>query len=150
MEIDTILLAVGQSDDRRAQALADAVTQVAAPTGARVVLLHVFDDDEFAAAQERLAEGPNEEPLEPDQVADRHATVRALQEAFESWGIRPQVRGAVGDRAETVVAVAEEVGADRIVTGGRKRSPAGKAVFGSTAQGILLSAPCPVTFVRAE
>ncbi|MDX1746824.1 MAG: universal stress protein, partial [Halobacteriales archaeon] len=59
-------------------------------------------------------------------------------------------RGAVGERGETVVEIATEVGADRIVIGGRSRSPTGKAVFGSTAQEILLSAPCPVTFVRGD
>jgi nucleotide-binding universal stress UspA family protein len=46
--------------------------------------------------------------------------------------------------------VARDVDADMVVTGGRKRSPAGKAVFGSTAQKVLMNAPCPVTFVRSE
>jgi nucleotide-binding universal stress UspA family protein len=47
-----------------------------------------------------------------------------------------------------VVALAEELDADLVIVGGRTRSPAGKAVFGSTAQEILLESPCPVTFVR--
>jgi nucleotide-binding universal stress UspA family protein len=61
-----------------------------------------------------------------------------------------EIRGAVGDYSEQVVSVAEALEADLVLVGGRKRSPTGKAVFGSVAQEILLSAPCPVTFVRAD
>jgi len=46
--------------------------------------------------------------------------------------------------------LAAEVDADLVVVSGRKRTPTGKAVFGSTAQTVLLDAPCPVTFVRVE
>lgn len=148
MAIETILLAIGADDDKRADALAAAVAEVAEPTGAEVILAHVFDPDGFEDVEDRLAEGG--EQLTPDQVADRHRTVRDIAEALREGGIRPTIRGAVGERGETVVSLAEEVGADRIVIGGRSRSPTGKAVFGSTAQEILLSAPCPVTFVRGE
>jgi len=150
MAIDTILLAVGSSDEKRAEALVEAVADVAGPTGATVVLAHVFDEDEFGTLRDRLKDRPDEDPLEADQVARRNATVRALVDGFEAVGIKPEIRGAVGPRADTVVELADEYGADRVVIGGRERSPAGKAIFGSTAQDILLSAPCPVTFVRSQ
>jgi nucleotide-binding universal stress UspA family protein len=150
MAIDTILLAVGSSDEKRAAALIEAVADVAGPTGATVVLAHVFDEDEFETLRERLKDRPSEDPIKPDQVARRNTTIRAFVDGFEDAGIKPEIRGAVGPRADTVVALADEHGADRIVIGGRERSPAGKAIFGSTAQEILLSAPCPVTFVRSQ
>jgi nucleotide-binding universal stress UspA family protein len=46
--------------------------------------------------------------------------------------------------------VADEESADLVVVGGRKRSPTGKAIFGSTAQRVLLEADVPVTFVKAR
>ena len=46
--------------------------------------------------------------------------------------------------------MAEEVGADFIVIGLRKRTPVGKLILGSNAQRILLDAPCPVLAVKAE
>ena len=150
MAIETILLAVGANDERRIDQLGEAVADVAVPTGARVVVAHVFEDDEFDRTSARLKDRQDEDPLEPDQVAERHATVRGLVEILQAAGLKPEIRGAVGDRAPTVVGLAEEYDADRVVIGGRERSPAGKAVFGSTAQEILLSAPCPVTFVRSE
>jgi len=150
MAIETILLAVGANDERRIDQLGEAVADVAVPTGARVVVAHVFEDDEFDRTSTRLKDRQDEDPLEPDQVAERHATVRGLVEILQAAGLKPEIRGAVGDRAPTVVGLAEEYGADRVVIGGRERSPAGKAVFGSTAQEILLTAPCPVTFVRSD
>jgi nucleotide-binding universal stress UspA family protein len=51
---------------------------------------------------------------------------------------------------EAIVSLASDADTDLAVVGGRRRSPTGKAVFGSTAQTVLLSAPCPVTFVRSD
>ena len=62
--------------------------------------------------------------------------------------LRQSVRGQ--DPADAVVEVAEETGADLIVIGMRRRSPVGKLVMGSTAQRILLDAPCPVLAVKAD
>lgn len=58
--------------------------------------------------------------------------------------------GLVGDPADVVTEYIRDVDASYLVIGGRKRSPVGKAVFGSTAQSILLRADRPVVFVRKE
>lgn len=55
--------------------------------------------------------------------------------------------GLVGKAADRVVEYAEEIDARYVVVGPRKRSPTGKAVFGSVAQSILLNAPCPVVTI---
>jgi nucleotide-binding universal stress UspA family protein len=148
MAIETILLAVGPGDADRTEALAEAVTDVAGPTGARVVLAHVFTDEEFDGVVSQLDYDPMGD-IDPDEVATRHATVRELAKTFDDAGVDYEIRGRVGEHGESIVDLANEVAADRVVVGGRKRSPAGKAVFGSTAQEVMLNAPCPVTFVRA-
>jgi nucleotide-binding universal stress UspA family protein len=50
---------------------------------------------------------------------------------------------------EAILAVAQEVSAELVVVGIHRRSPVGKALLGSTAQRVLLDAPCPVLAVRA-
>lgn len=168
MAIETILLPVGPNDDDRVDLLAEAVIDVAGPTGASVVLAHVFTDAEFENIREQLAEGEGdiieqrfhgsfnpqvsrgeEADMTSDEVAERLTVVRDLENALSAADIDPDIRGVVGpDRGERIVDLAGSVGADLVFVGGRRRSPAGKAVFGSTAQEVLLSAPCPVTFVR--
>ena len=49
---------------------------------------------------------------------------------------------------ENLVQVAEEKAISEIYIGVRKRSKVGKLVFGSTAQYVILSAPCPVITVK--
>jgi len=144
MSIETIVLAVGTEDEERTERLADEIIALAEPADAEVVLTHVFDGEEFDETSAKLGFEPESGSSTPHAVAERHRTTRALSEA----GVRHSVRGAVGDLADEVVETAEGVGADRVVVGGRRRSPTGKAVFGSVAQEVMLSAPCPVTFVR--
>ena len=49
---------------------------------------------------------------------------------------------------EDLVQLAEEQKADEIIIGVRRRSKVGKLLFGSTAQYVILNAPCPVVSVR--
>lgn len=149
MAIDTILLAVGPSDADRVERLAEETIDVAKPTGATVVIAHVFTDKEYEQTIDDLKFDVGAE-TSADQVAGRHATVRDLAAAFDDEGVDFVVRGAVGSHGEQIVSLADEVVADRVVVGGRRRSPAGKAVFGSVAQEVMLSSPCPVTFVRSD
>ncbi|QIO22888.1 universal stress protein [Haloarcula sp. JP-L23] len=149
MALQKILLAVGPNDKDRIDELAETVTDIAGPTGAEVVIAHVFTDDEYENVVDRL-EFESAAEADPDEVADRHTTVRELEKRLNDAGIELSVRGAVGNHGQQIVDLAEEVSADLVVVGGRKRSPTGKAVFGSTAQEVMLNAPCPVTFVRGE
>jgi len=49
---------------------------------------------------------------------------------------------------EDLVQLAEENKIDEIIVGVRRRSKVGKLIFGSTAQYVVLNAPCPVVTVR--
>ncbi|ESP87723.1 universal stress protein [Candidatus Halobonum tyrrellensis] len=145
MAIETIMLTVGRSNESRVDKLTQSAVELAETTGARVVIGHAFEtQDDADAVRDRLdmTEG------DATDVANRMETVRRASKALRAAGVDFEVQAVVGDPGEVIADLAEEVGADRILVGGRKRSPAGKAVFGSTAQRILLSAPCPVTFVR--
>ncbi len=61
--------------------------------------------------------------------------------------LRQLVRG--HEPADEVVDLAEEVGAELIVIGLRRRTALGKFLLGSTAQRILMHAPCAVLAVKA-
>lgn len=150
MALETILLAVGPGDADRADELAAAVVDVAKPAGATVDLAHVFTESEYDEVLERLDFDVGVDDVHPDEVAARHATIRDLVAVLDENDVEYEIHGAVGQHGPAIVDLATDVDADRVVVGGRTRSPAGKAVFGSTAQEVLLSAPCPVTFVRGS
>ncbi|MGQ3411171.1 universal stress protein [Natrinema sp. LN54] len=148
MAIDTVLLAVGPMDTVRAPELAETVLEIADPLEATVVIGHAFTADEYEDVREDLGFDDRVEDVDPDAVAARRAPVPELAERFEEAGVEYEIKGALGEISTKVVDMAIDVDADRMVVGGRRRSPAEKAVLGSVSQEIILQAPCPITYFR--
>lgn len=150
MSLNTILVGIGPGDRDRMTRLATETIELAKPTGATIVLLQVFSEDEFNDTAQKLEFDPSQEDVDADMVARRNMTINELIEKFEQAGVDYTIRGEIGKPEEVIVRVAESIDADRVFVGGRNRSPTGKAVFGSVSQAVMLSSPCPVTFVRHE
>ena len=150
MTLETILVAVGPNDADRYERLGEETIDIGAGADAHVVVAHVFTDEEYRRVLDRLEIDRTAEEATPDEAARRHTTTRNLAAMLDEAGLSYEFRGAVGDHGEEIVALAEAVDADLVIVGGRTRSPAGKAAFGSTAQEVILESPCPVTFVRAD
>lgn len=148
--LETVFVALGPHDLQHLEHIAEQAIDLAAPSDATVVLGHVFTAEEFEADVEALDFDIPASDVSADDLAGRHSAVRGVVELLDTAGLDYEVRGAVGNYGDRICALAEDVEADMVVVGGRGRSPAGKAVFGSVAQDVMLSAPCPVTFVRSD
>jgi len=90
--------------------------------------------------------------LDAEEAARYEQELDAVRSELDAAGVAHEVRQLVRglEPAEDLIAVAEEVAADFIVIGLRRRSPVGKLILGSNAQRILLDAPCPVLAVKAD
>jgi nucleotide-binding universal stress UspA family protein len=90
--------------------------------------------------------------LGPGDAVRHEHDLEDVRAQLERDGIEHEVRQMVRglEPAEDLIAVAEEVGADFIVIGLRRRTAVGKLILGSNAQRVLLEATCPVLAVKAE
>ena len=130
-----------------ARDVADVVTDVESED-TEAVVLYVFDEGEVTSTRENL----DGDSLSTNDLASRKTGVSAATEVLTDGGIDATSHGVRKDdrAADAILDVAESVDVDRIYLYGRKRSPAGKAVFGSTIQRVILNARVPVTVVPAE
>ncbi|HEY7044733.1 MAG TPA: universal stress protein [Nocardioidaceae bacterium] len=89
--------------------------------------------------------------FDSDDAVESEAQLDDVRNQLKDAGVQHEVRQLVRgmDPAEDLIKVAEEVSAEFIVIGLRRRSPVGKLILGSNAQRILLDAPCPVLAVKA-
>jgi nucleotide-binding universal stress UspA family protein len=87
------------------------------------------------------------------QARDRlQAELDDVRTRVEEAGVVVDVRHPESglEAAEDLLNIAEEVGAELVVIGLRRRTPVGKLILGSSAQRILLDAHCPVLAVKSD
>lgn len=117
------------------------------------IALHVVPREDFAAHKKSIENSGRFQDLSLSQERDSAARFarRSVNESlstFDSDRIEP--RGRVGDPAAEIVAEAAESEPRYLVLGGRRRSPVGKALFGSITQDVLLEATCPVVTLMTK
>lgn len=147
MALDTVLLVVRPGDEGYGKTLAGTLVDTAKPANARAIVAEMFTEDECDATLKSL-DLDAESEVTPEKIADQHRTINTVTEHLNTEGLDHDVRCFTGPHSETITDIAAD--ADLLIIGGRERSPAGKAFFGSTTQEVLLDAPCPVVFVRRE
>lgn len=119
--------------------------------GDELVALGVVPTTEFLREQQGKTslDDVDVEPIEryESEAADRAraAVERHLDEPTTVTGA-----GRVADPAEGIVEAGRDVDARFVVIGARRKSPVGKAIFGSTTQSVLLNADRPVVTVMEE
>jgi nucleotide-binding universal stress UspA family protein len=141
----TVVAAVDRTEGARsvvseAASLADALA-------CQLRVVHVMPQSEYIDIEWTNAEREGD-VLELDELRERAAAVAAdvageVTEEFEPVGL-------VGKPGRETLRYLEENDAEFLVVGGRKRSPVGKALFGSVTQSLLLDSPIPVVTVRRE
>jgi nucleotide-binding universal stress UspA family protein len=89
--------------------------------------------------------------LSSEHAVELDESLGEVHDLLHETGVEHEVRQLVrgSDPSEDLIAVADEVDADLIVIGLRRRTPVGKLILGSNAQAVLLDATCPVLAVKA-
>lgn len=141
----TVIAAIDRDGDQKA-ILAEAAA-LAEAFEVSLHAVHVMDRSTFVDLERMSIESEGRSvPL--DDI--RSAASGVAAEAIEQSGADGEAVGLVGDPAEELLKYADRKGASYLVVGGRKRSPVGKALFGSVTQSILLDADRPVLTVMAK
>ncbi|MGQ4557583.1 universal stress protein [Halobellus sp. GM3] len=127
-----VLLAL-DDDIPQAHAQTNAIeAMVDTATDAEVYILHVFRDNPEGASVHQVE------------------AVREAKDRLETAGVTVELLEASGSPADEILAHAEEHDVDQICVGGRKRSPTGKALFGSVTQDVILGTHLPVLVCGSE
>jgi nucleotide-binding universal stress UspA family protein len=85
-----------------------------------------------------------------DTKAENLKSVAEVVETLETAGLTTTITQSNGDATRNILDKAEEIDADVISLAGRKRSPTGKALFGSVTQDVILKADRSVLLSTAE
>lgn len=139
-----VLLPIDADKERSRAAVEGALSLPAVTDQVQVTILNIQEEVEISGS-----EGGR---VSSDQWYDEDEFPESAIEAkqrLEEVGVALNLRREHADPAEAIIEVANEIGADRIIMAGRKRSPVGKVLFGSVTQSVLLDADVPTTVVPA-
>jgi len=154
----------------------DVAAELATAFDEELIVLHVIPEDVFEEQRKSSVESTSDLALTfaPEityrELGDQTGTPGGSEERYslehaqrDAEGVAEDVttetvedvesvsyRGRVGNVTEEILQVASEEDPRYLVVGGRKRTPVGKAIFGSVTQSVLLEADRPVITVLSE
>ena len=126
--------------------------ELAAGVGAELVIMHVTTEQDY---QDRHRQLSSMEELDVEYDVDtaargaRQFAANVANEVLADIDVEVTPVGRLGEITEKVYSVAEEFECDHLFITGRRRSPAGKAIFGDVAQSLILNFEGPVTVTTA-
>lgn len=127
-----VLVPIDQNESR-AIAQANAVAALpAADTAVKAILIHIFTDNPTGASVTQVG------------------SVRRARETLEAADVEYALDEHSGTPADEIVEIAADRDVDAICVAGRKRSPTGKALFGSVSQNVILDTNRTVIFAHVE
>lgn len=138
-----ILCAV--DDDEFSDAVVTRAHELAEAFDDELVVLHVMTRDRFDTRSEGQPEYYVDQGA--SDAANTAGTI-AARTLDESDRVVP--KGRVGSPAEEIIGAAERYDPHYLVLGGRKRSPVGKALFGSITQSVLLQVETPTVTIMHD
>ena len=142
----TIVAAIDRSE--RGEAIVAEAAELAEAFDEELHVVHVLNQSEFVEL-ERTSVQESGKAIDMDRIREIAADIAT--EAAENVTDDFTAVGLVGDAADEIVRYSDDHEARYIVISGRKRSPVGKALFGSVTQSVLLDADRPVvTALRNE
>lgn len=147
--MDTVLVPV-TDHDRWTRTVASVVAETENPKSTEAVVVHRFTEEDLKSTVNNLdttLEGAN-----IDELAARKSGVGEVVDRLEREGIDCSVIGVktTDTDGEAILATAANIDADRIYMYSRKRSPAGKAIFGSGLQNVIFNATVPIVVVPSN
>ena len=138
-----VLTAIGE--EHRSNPVLAVAADLAGAHGERLDVLHVVPEGEFETHKAAIEDFSFAQEEQSAATFAEKVAEETLDDTADVSGV-----GRVGDPVEQTISVLEETDPRYLVIGGRRRSPAGKAVFGSRTQDILLRSPIPVMTVMQD
>jgi len=141
-----IIAAVDRSE--RAPSIIDEANELGEAFNEPVHAVHVLSRSEFVGL-ERTSVTDTGTSIPTDDVLD--IAEDFAQEAIDESGVDDATPvGLLGDPADEISNYADSNDARYVVIAGQKRSPVGKALFGSTVQSLMLNSETPVVSIRTD
>jgi len=94
-----------------------------------------------------LEQGPE---LKKEDIDKAESKMEKLETSLKADGIpcNTKISVSLQSAGEDLVQFVKDNAVDEIIIGVKRRSKVGKLIFGSTAQYVILNAPCPVVSVK--